>query len=239
MHNYNEANEYLGGKSDRPLAGRATRLQRHNDGSIAVKYHATDVITFAPSGSVTLNSGGWHTATTKEKMVKYLPKPWTIYQARGVWYLRDFQTGKEYPFSDGITIGKRGKVSGVGIVPDANLPKRISRYATDFANAWAEGKIEAPSGGDCWYCALRDMATGKPMGDGRPDSHFSEHMDEGYYVPSLMVTAIEEIGASNFAKDAITRGWQGETLSEWQRDIAKRDISRAVRRYVRRQFGLA
>lgn len=50
-----------------------THLYRHNNGDIGVMYHDTEIVTyFYPTGTyiycVRLNSGGWQTVTTKQRM---------------------------------------------------------------------------------------------------------------------------------------------------------------------------
>lgn len=46
------------------------RYMRHsgNESSYAVRLHSTDVVTFHPDGSIELNTGGWQTPTTRDRM---------------------------------------------------------------------------------------------------------------------------------------------------------------------------
>ena len=44
------------------------RVTRDLSGCVSVRFHKTDIVTAAASGTVTLNSGGWKTATTLRAM---------------------------------------------------------------------------------------------------------------------------------------------------------------------------
>jgi len=94
----------------RDLAGRASRkvatatvIRTLPDG-FALRYHATDVVTARNDGTVTLNSGGWRTATTKKRINAYLPAGWSLFQSNFEWFLRELPSGRTLPFTDGITI---------------------------------------------------------------------------------------------------------------------------------------
>lgn len=49
------------------VSGRATSIYHHSNGTIAVRYHSTDVVMFNDK-TITLDSGRWRTATTKTRM---------------------------------------------------------------------------------------------------------------------------------------------------------------------------
>lgn len=57
--------------------GYATWLHERENGwaqpSMAVRFHATDVVTFHPDGSITLATDGWFTKTTRERIEDYTP----------------------------------------------------------------------------------------------------------------------------------------------------------------------
>lgn len=73
---YAEAAAYLEGarnrSNGRPLANN-TRLEPRHDGSIAVRLHRTDVVTFLADGRVVLNTGGWTTVTTQDRINRFSP----------------------------------------------------------------------------------------------------------------------------------------------------------------------
>ena len=61
-----------GGRSkvSRPIENNTRIEQRGED--YAVRLHETDVVTFHMDGSVTLDSGGWLTVTTKARMNEFI-----------------------------------------------------------------------------------------------------------------------------------------------------------------------
>ena len=64
-------------------------ITTETDGTVAVRYHRTDVATLHPDGSVTLRTGGWRTVTAKRRMNQALvyfgiPAIWASEDARGV-----------------------------------------------------------------------------------------------------------------------------------------------------------
>jgi hypothetical protein len=105
---YEGASAYLGAKDRRPLPGAATTLERRDDGSIAVRYHDTDVLTYHPDGTVTLTtgyftSGYFPTRTTKRRINAYLPEPWHVEQKAFRWTV--YGNGEAIPFSEGVRLG--------------------------------------------------------------------------------------------------------------------------------------
>jgi hypothetical protein len=193
MTQYEVADARLTGrcKTQRKVANHTYLIRRGGD--IAVKLHATDVVTLHPDGSITLNSGGWHTPTTKERMTHYYGYQtghrYGLHSIDGVWLMHDGSL-----FYDGVTIDPDGNIIDPRPVTDyvvrlKALKKEIRAYAKAFA---ANSKdIALPSSGDCWGCSLQvsdsDPANRvEPMGM----DHYHEHMEEGYYVPSLLGNAI-------------------------------------------------
>jgi hypothetical protein len=69
-------------KDSRKLANN-TYAQRRFSGQIAVRLHATDILTFHSDGQIDLNTGGWNTVTTHSRMNAYLPGPWRVGGHRG------------------------------------------------------------------------------------------------------------------------------------------------------------
>jgi hypothetical protein len=70
---------------------------------IALNLHGTDVVTVSSSGDITLDSGGWQTTTTRERMNQLLQCiGFRIYQKRWQWYLSG--RGSDTPYSDGFVI---------------------------------------------------------------------------------------------------------------------------------------
>jgi len=232
-----------------------TVLYWTEDQCIMLRLHATNIIVYYPDGTMVLSSGGWKTGTTKDRLNDYLPNGWQVIQRAKVWYLvnRQWSDGDgwkiivEHPFADGMTIHPDGTVTGAAsktkVKRAEQLDRMINRYSKTFVEQLAAGEVKPPSHGDCWYCAMRSQ-NGLPLGEetGRTD-HLDAHLKERYYVPSLLRRAVEVSGASIAARDYLTALWHGASPEEVDRlyfaDIAKDQLRRALRVYLRRQYGLA
>jgi hypothetical protein len=71
---YTAADTKLQGRNHRSRKiANNTYLERRQDGVIAVRLHNTDVVTLYSDGRVVLNSGGWRTSTTAQRINSYSP----------------------------------------------------------------------------------------------------------------------------------------------------------------------
>lgn len=96
--NLTQALAKLNGRDSRKIANN-TYLERIDADTVGVRLHRTFVVTIRED-SVTLNSGGWHTVTTKARMNDYAPC--RVSQERGRWYV-DYR-GERLDYSDGMTL---------------------------------------------------------------------------------------------------------------------------------------
>jgi hypothetical protein len=202
---------------------------RRPDGTRVIRLHQTDIVEIAASGSITLNSGGWRTVTTKERMNRFLPAGVQLWQECGIWYLSENCTQRA-PYYDGIRITPKGKVlSGALGRAEQKRVQGIQRKIKHYCTA-LKAKLESahaslePSSGDCWYCLMFDA----PRKGGEPSTsreHLTAHLDDVYLHGSLIIRALESAGYRNPALI-------------WQ--MAMHDsIVHAVRRYFKRSLGLA
>ena len=84
----------------------ATSVRRDPDGTLRVRYHATEVVRVDPDGTIHLDTGGWKTVTTKARMnqtanqfglgfqVRQSNYEWFVQipDAEGNWYSADART---------------------------------------------------------------------------------------------------------------------------------------------------
>jgi hypothetical protein len=72
---YAEAVRMVRGMTNRktPKVGNTTDAEIEYDNSVSIRLHGTAVVRFYPNGLVKLNSGGWRTSTTKDRINKYSP----------------------------------------------------------------------------------------------------------------------------------------------------------------------
>jgi hypothetical protein len=210
------------------------------NGDRVIRLHHTDIVTVRANGDIILNSGGWRTSTTKDRMNCKVIYPWRIYQMNKIWYVH---TGdNKHVFADGITMHPDGTVTGAG--PDLKtldiLDKKILAYVKGYMAALDAGKVPAPSNGDCWYCLMRTVDKNEPLGEATKSvDHIESHFKEKYYVPSLVMRAIEVFPVSQAAKWYLGSVWNNEEKSNWLGPIGQRQIETSLKRYLRRQFGLA
>lgn len=201
---YREAREFLGSRDRRKLANN-TYLERRDENTIAVRLHATDVVTFRPQ-SVEINTGGWFTVTTKNRINRF--SPIHIYSERRRWllYLNKSEDvpypnweSQGYIYYDGIRVTNDGlkvrKPRNVPPVPPATseIITRINAFVRESIKQLNEG-LPIPSGADCWYCAMQ-TEDGATLGDAFTDTdHLENHIAENYVVPSLLWHAVSEAG---------------------------------------------
>ncbi len=244
MNPITHALSLLNGRKTRKLASN-TYARTLENGAVAVKLHATDILTFNPDGTVTVNSGGYKSNTTKARVNALLPSGFPrLYQSKGVWnWAAPYREGKPFAtvstYQDGDTFGARGKLRpSPGKTKEAarikELTARINLHAQRCADALP---LPMPSGGDDWFSALvvtEGPDKGKPLGEATGNTeHLESNMAEGYVVPSLVLTALDRTGAGNLIKSATFGQCPGYV------DLARTYVKRAVRRYMKARFGIA
>jgi hypothetical protein len=251
IKSYQDAKQYLGSKKSRPYANN-TRIEIDtlNLGHevITVLYHGNGVVNFFPDGTTTFNSCGWKTPTTKERINWFLPDGFSLYQEKSVWYIEDYLWSNtqgrvvngKWIFADGIAI-KNGTVYNAGAEDTTkDTIKFIKKYVDGYIKALLAMEVESPSAGDCFYCVMKND-DGKNLGESLNDnSHILSHMEESYYVPSLLVNAFKfNNRLSMMAQDGIARLTSGESVSTWQAEIVSRDVKACLTAYLKHLLGIA
>lgn len=161
-----------------------TYLIRKGD-NFAIRLHNTDVVTITPENTFILNSGGWQTKTTKERINEFTNA--RIAQKGGLWYMRDGSL-----FYDGIIVNQSGDVvSEIKPVTDtktlkAKVDRMIKTYIDGFIQDIKDNGLSDPSSGDCWCCCM--------FKDSKDVGHIISHFEEKYYVPSLLWQAVQRRG---------------------------------------------
>ena len=213
-----EFDAWLGTKSTRKVANN-TYVERHGD-DIGIRLHATTVVTYHADGTVTLNSGGWRTVTTKDRISNVGPRWLGVTSADGVWmvlshpvdWVDDGGWNDDYTvhtppsrpywtylsdFYDGMRIGPDGMVTET--VRDSGhemreIKKKIRKYVALYTDERVTELVanarENGTAGDCWGCSMVDADGNTAMGN----DHLLEHLDEGYTMASTMVNALRHVG---------------------------------------------
>jgi hypothetical protein len=96
-------------KCRKPIANNTYLILDTNSNDIAVRLHQTDILTFKPDGSIILDTGGWETKVTKDRMNEYLPQG-GVGSTRGVWTVSSGNV--EYFYEDGMAINPDGTIDG-------------------------------------------------------------------------------------------------------------------------------
>ena len=84
--NYFKAQALLKKRDSKKLCNN-TYLKRLDD-CIAVLLHCTYIIKYYPDGRIVLNTNGWETVTTKDRLNGFLGWPFGICTISGRWFLR-------------------------------------------------------------------------------------------------------------------------------------------------------
>jgi len=220
--------------------------------AVAIRFHNTDIITITEQNDVILNSGGWRTVSTKDRLNRFTPRSMDIWQDQKIWWVtvgRMDTEGVTVPYADGITISIDGEITGEGNDPKRllALDKRIRSYAKSFIKKFFNGGIPKPSQADCFFCSHVDVKTNRPVYEAKNQGGLScilSHIDEGYYVPSLLYQAITHSRAlmSPFAKGVVHEIWnEGKTFEpdRGMHGIGRDQIYKSLVRYLRLQCGIA
>ena len=101
VHDYDSAARRLGNRQSLKL-GYETVLHRHPDG-YAVRHFATDIVVYRRDGSVRLDTGGWYSRTTFDRIRQLAA---SVYSDHGQPWV--FENGQRVqPYYDGMEIVPR------------------------------------------------------------------------------------------------------------------------------------
>lgn len=244
--NYTQALDKLntGRKKDSKKLANNTYLQKREN-SIAIKLHNTDIITFNPDNSFILNTNGWKTVTSKDRINTYLPINFRLIQEKSIWYLCN--NGNKYYYEDNMLINSNEEIdkkllfNGKREKENNKLKNKIKTYCKNYIQAFKNGKVKKPSNGDCFYCAMHTVDDNKPLGEAlNSSSHILSHFKEKYYVPSLLMNSIKDYDISPIAKSYIHAIWNNKKIdNDWIEDISLEQIKKSLYRYIKKQFAFA
>jgi hypothetical protein len=219
------------------------------DGDRVIRLHDTNIMTFKANKDIVLNSGGWLTPTTKDRINQFLPTNYRISQNKKIWYLivGDYENNESFIFQDGITIKKSGKIARAkkSVKTTEKLLKKASQFCKDYIDKFMKGLVPLPSGGDCWHCSLKAVEDNKPLGDVVHDTtknnHIYQHVKEKHYVPSLLYNALEEQPISILGMNVVYKIWHKEDIESIEnfRDMTASQALWSLKKYIFKRLGLA
>lgn len=225
--NHATAHEFLhtrGKPVDRKKLQNNTYAERRSNGDIAVRLHNTDVVTYHatnPWGSmhdqrqaISLDTGGWLTVTTKERINAYTPPGVCVSSTKGTWEVRigGWNSASDIVrYTDGITLVPN---AGTWTFVEKSLLPGEDQVRNDRHNAMVRKQItgylkrlDTLPMVDCTLCR---QATTEPVapgvdrtrivtyGDQMTDTqHLLDHMLDGVLPHGLVAAAITAQGYLN------------------------------------------
>lgn len=181
-----------------------------------LRYHDTNVVTIKKNGDITLDSGGWQTRTTKDRINNYQGVV-SVYSDKGMWKVGGFT------FVDGISFAPDGTLKSSTQATErekrriVRVSKQIKHYCKTLKTQLEVEGFPVPNSGDCLICRL-------PKGR---HSCLTSHLDETYIHGTLLVNAMQYAGYD------LERTKMNVYMKNW------RTIVNSMRRYLRHSFGLA
>lgn len=195
-------------RSQKKLAGN-TYLRKEGSQFI-VKYHDTDIVKFIDDSKVELNTSGYLTPTTKNRLNDFSPA--RISQKGGIWYV--YSNGTKVAYHDGMIVDSDGApIHYIDMTSELEEKKRIldsevRDYIKGFVAYFLDNGFQQPSPGDCWDCLFTS---------GTSLEHVWSHVKERYYFGAFLRTCVKETGRTQFyiqlIEADVNRG-SGEMLRE-------------------------
>jgi hypothetical protein len=209
MAEWGTRNDIMSGVKEHVL--RSKFLKRNtieyfpDSGARIIRLHDTNIVTFPAPHDLyhfILNSGGWRTPTTADRMNSVLPSGVRVFQQGGFWYVRIGgwqEDGKTVPFFDGIEI-KAGVVVNPQAWGESDEPEKnrlrilIRKYTKKVAEIWnGYGGPLKPDNGDCLICRVYGSKIYK--GSRHPEMDcIKSHLEEQYVHGSLVYNAFKWAG---------------------------------------------
>jgi hypothetical protein len=245
-------------------------VARRNGNTVELVLFDTKVAVFHKTGSMTLQSGGWRTRYTREQLNLLLPKGLYLSSVAGVWVLQNMSKGNHPAegFQECCVIHEDGTTASTmkpaQLKELRDLIAKSKRYVRRYVDHLLDGKVASPGPGDCLYCQVEAGSSQAVVGVLLPDGterphtpeelgdHVRSHINEGYFVPSMLWNAVNQQGGPDFVR------WSGRLVLQWlwtqqgkarpndlvtaetfqhYRVAAGTDLRSVLTNYVRRKIG--
>ena len=231
-----EGVKVLPGTKPKKVAHNTVRYT-NSDGAEVIRLHHTDIILKNKDGTVTLDTGGWKTPTTKDRLNRFSPV--RVYSKRGTWFVDG-----EVPFYDGLTVAEDGTVpreEEKRAEHDAKATRKLIGEINKFVKKLDDlPELPEPGAGDCWFCAMFDREKvsepdwnhHKASGPTGNSDHLMSHIEEGYIHGWLLANALTWAGYRN--PGLIFRMEDSNLKAGREPKLLKN----ALRRYLKRKLGV-
>lgn len=201
----------------------------------SIVYHKTRILVVTydnqiqcrPILSVMINTGGFNTITTRERLNRFLPRGWSCYTDSGFLYIRT--PAGVFPHVDGATYdGATGKPHKPELHKDSRaVVVALKRKIDKFARLIDSKGFPEPSSGDPWIMDWNPRAIGEDV--------LIDWLDSKYLNGSLVINALRRKGLT----DAGIGLYFHDMKEGKRRTSAAPTIKRAVRDFFKDGLGLA
>lgn len=214
----------------RLVAKNTLKYTTHDSGihNESVFYHKTRILTCTydnqvksrPLLTVTIDSGGWNTLTTRERLNRFLPSGWHVFTDKGFLFVRT--PSGMFPNCDGAAYDGRG----LPLKPELHIDERaravmLKRKIDGFCHALEPNPFPAPCNGDPIVFDWNPRTIGEYV--------LLDWLDSKYINGSFVAACLKR------------KGWTDTALSmayHRPKDFAAQ-IKRACRDYFKAGLGLA
>jgi hypothetical protein len=204
------------------LAARNTLDYTLADGTRKIRLHDTDIMIFHPTGMIELNTGGYNTKTTRERMNSFLPSTASVYTERGVIYAR--YNGETKPFTETATIDTvKGRILSDRNESDIDADRRaLDAYMREWKRKGLPPQEKAA--GDPWV--FPNAENGKIQEYVMRDWVESKYVFRSLYIHAMRFAGIRDVGIGIYMDQIDRRKGKLEAID-----------TRRIRRYVRACLG--
>lgn len=227
---------YRKGSPNTPLARKklqnntiAMRYYGSPDGVLAVVLHSTSVVLWKSPTHVALNTGGWITVTTKDRINRYAPDGVRIASRRGKWILQWFDPERygldapgEMPFFDLIELTRDPKTGLWSPLIEGFTEKELALDREDAHNVSMRRMIDAAlapikPGWNTYSCPLcaHLPAIDKPL----VTQHYLEHIALGQITQEMVIAGLARAGYTYIHTAWLTSDWGCARIRRLTRSI--------------------
>lgn len=191
-----------------------------------IKLYDTIIMRYSQNGNVVLNSGGYRTATTKQRINEYAHN-FHIIQENGMWFVGG--RGEPVLFEDNMVIPRHGVLENPDtmnlVIAKRNVDRMVSKYIKGYINDMMVNGIHQPGAGDCWCCLMTSTDNPNEL-EAMGYDHYLSHFEEKYYVPSIFYKAIKE---KNYPNPDLILSMMS------RRDFLKREGTLVLQKFFRKR----
>lgn len=227
-----------GGISHSRMVARNTMEYVTTDNVRRVRLHDTDVAAFYPDGRIEINTGGWNTMTTRDRINGALAgTAFSVYTHSGQLYVS--RDGGKFPMTQRAVLYPNGKVETDIESGEALGYESVRRYVESYMRKLRESGIPEDFSGDPWVSP--NAETHKYPRElvlmwigASPEMHMQDdEQHEPYVFATLIYHALAQSGLTDQGIAYYVQNFNNGNAN------ARRLVCGKVRRYLRACLGYA